>query len=133
MADVAFEVEADSLNELFKQAGLAVTNIMVEDLSKIEPLIKKEIELSSDNVETLLFNFLQELIFIKDTERLIFGRFDVEVIEREDNIALHANCVGEEINLDKHKVIVDPKAITMHKFETKKINKRWWARVVVDV
>jgi SHS2 domain-containing protein len=133
MADVAFEVEANSLNELFELAGLAMMNILVEDLSEIELLTKKSISISADSIEMLLYNFLQELIFIKDTEMLVFRNFNVKVDKKDDKYHLTSEAEGEEIKPSKHKMVVDPKAVTMHKFEVKRENGKWLARVVVDV
>jgi len=44
---------------------------MIDNLDAIEPRETRQIELSNDNVEMLLFDFLQELIYFKDAKRLL--------------------------------------------------------------
>jgi SHS2 domain-containing protein len=70
IADVAFEASGATLQELFESAALAVTGTMVKDVEKIRQKIKKPIGVSAENVEMLLFSFLQELIFYKDADLL---------------------------------------------------------------
>src|SRR3989344_924242 len=77
-ADVMFEVYGKTLNELFKNAATAIFDTMVKR-STIKIKIKKEIELESSNVEQLLFDFIEELIYIKDAEYLIFKDFKIKI------------------------------------------------------
>lgn len=133
LADVAFEARASSLEELFEQSALALTNSMVDDLSKIEQKVEISVNLTSQTIEMLLYNFLQELIFIKDTKKLLFSNFMIKITKRDDEYELVARLRGEEINQDKHKCRVDVKAVTMHRFEVKKEIDKWLARVILDV
>jgi Uncharacterized conserved protein len=133
IADLAFEVYADNLEDLFKYSGLAITNAMIVDLNSIKPAVIKEIEMENENIEFLLFNFLQEIIFYKDSERLLFNRIDVKIKEEGQKYILKALLYGEKIDMNKHELLVDVKAVTMHLFEVKKINGEWFARVIVDV
>ena len=66
-ADVAVEVQAKTLNQLFTDAGMAVAEQSANPKT-VKPKIKKEIKLKETNLEKLLFNFIEELIFIKDSE-----------------------------------------------------------------
>lgn len=133
IADLAFEVYADNLEDLFKYAGLAITNAMIVNLNSIKHSVVKEVKLESDNIEFLLFNFLQEIIFYKDSERLLFNKIDIKIKENGQKFILEALMFGEPIDLNKHELLVDVKAVTMHLFEVKKLNGEWFARVIVDV
>jgi len=132
-ADVAFEATGKTLDELFESAGLAVTGIMVQDRKKLEAKVKREVKKQAETIEKLLFDFLDELIFLKDAEQLIFGKFEAHVKGKEGAYELIATLSGEKINPKKHQLIVDAKAITMHQFEVKKTKEGWKAQVVVDV
>ncbi|MBI2578954.1 MAG: archease [Candidatus Aenigmarchaeota archaeon] len=130
IADVAFEASGGTLKELFESAGLAVTNTMVRDLKKVKPKVTKTIKLRSDSLESLLFNFLQEIVFLKDAKQLLLSRFSVKIDEK--NLVLTAKVSGEKLDMEKHELLVDVKAVTYHNFELKK-EKKWIARVILDV
>jgi len=69
-ADIAFEATGRDLPELFTAAADATMNVMIDNLDAIESRETQQIELSDDNIEMLLFDFLQELIYFKDARRL---------------------------------------------------------------
>src|SRR3989338_7699528 len=116
LADVAFEATGKTLAELIEAAAQAVMNTMVKDLSKIKHKVSREITLKAPNAEKLLFAFLEELVFMKDAELLLFSKFDVGVKEIRGEYALAAVCHGEKIDMKKHELLVDVKAVTMHHF-----------------
>ena len=68
-ADIAFEATGRDLPELFTSAANATMNVMIENLDTIEPREMRRIELENDEIDMLLFDFLQELIYFKDAER----------------------------------------------------------------
>ena len=70
IADIAFEAAGRDLPELFTAAADATMNVMIDNLDAIEPRETRQIELSNDKIDMLLFDFLQELIYFKDANRL---------------------------------------------------------------
>ncbi len=130
-ADVLFEAEGKTLSELFEAAGLATEETQV-DLKGVKSKIKKEIVLEKDNIEMLLFDFLQELIFLKDAKLLLFSKIKVSISEGKPN-KLKAILQGEKIDPKKHNLKVDVKAVTLHRFEVKKTKAGWFARVILDI
>ncbi len=128
-ADVLFEAEGKTLNELFEAAALATEETQV-DLKTVKPKITKKITLEKDNVEMLLFDFLQELIFLKDAERLLFSKFEIKI---KEGYKLEAKLYGEIIDQKKHTLNVDVKAVTLHRFEVKKAKNGWFARIILDI
>ena len=132
IADVAFEAMGKSLEELFVSAAQATTEVMihVEDLKRTT---EKSVSLSEETVERLLYEWLSELIFLKDTEGLLFSGFDISIEQQGSGYALKGKLSGESINREQHKLLTDVKAITMHMFEVKKTDEGWKAVVVVDV
>jgi len=133
IADVAFEAQGKTLDELFESSGFAITNAMIKDLSKIEQKVEKSFEVEAEDVEMLLFNFLQELIFYKDAERLLFNKFDLDIVQKEDGWLLSVNACGEEIDREKHELLADVKAVALHNFKVEETAKGWRASVIVDV
>jgi len=132
IADVAFEASGKSLEELMESSALAVMNTMVKDLKKIEPRTKKEIRVEGQNPEFLLFNFLQEIIFYKDAEQLLLGKFSIKVNKNGKYSAI-CEAWGEKLDMKKHELVDDIKAVSWHDFKVEKIGKGWKALVILDV
>ena len=134
-ADVAVEVQAKTLNQLFTDAGMAVAEQSANPKT-VKPKIKKEIVLKETNLEKLLFNFIEELIFIKDSECMVFNKFKGAVKQGEKECTLHAVVYGDTINQKTQELHTDVKAITLHLFEIKKMKKPqqgWRAFFVLDI
>ena len=133
-ADVIFEAHGKTLEEMFENSGLALEEIMVntETVGKNEHF---EIIIESKEVETLLYDFLSELLFVKDTEGLLFNKFEITIICKNKQYELLAKCTGDYIKREKQELRDDAKAITLHEFEIKQDKKkgRWIAKVLVDI
>ena len=131
-ADVLFKAEASTLPELFEQCAIALEDTQV-DISLIEPKEDLVIEGKNKKIDLLLFDFLDDLLFHKDADLLIFSKFDIKIVEKEGEYHLHCKASGDKLDHAKHDPKVDVKAITMHMFEVKKINDGWIAHVLVDI
>ncbi|MDO8727639.1 MAG: archease, partial [Candidatus Methanoperedens sp.] len=114
-ADAAFEVVGRTLEELFRDAAIATFEVMV-DMKSVEPVITRDIELKNEAVDNLFFDWLSELVYLKDADALIFSKFDVS-IKKNDFYELKATASGETINQEKHTLRSDVKAVTYHMFE----------------
>jgi len=133
-ADIAVEVKASSLEKVFSDSGIAVAATQFKNFKSIKPEIQKKISLRAENIEELFFKFLDELVFIKDTDNIILVKFDKIKIYKKGNLhALECLASGDKLDLKKHGNIVDIKAITMHMFEIKKKKSEWYAKFVLDV
>lgn len=135
-ADILFEAEGKTLEEVFEQCGLAVEESQV-NLDKVKATTKKTFHLDNKTVDGLLFDFLDDLLFYKDAEQLIFSKFEF-ILKKPDEskegvYQLAVTAFGEKLNPKKHEFKVDVKAITMHLFEVKKTSKGWKATVLVDI
>ena len=131
-ADIIFEAYGKSMEEVFENSALALEEIMVKT-SSISLKKKHPIKLEADNIENLLYDFLSELIFLKDADGLLFKKFKVSIKEVKKKFILNANCEGDLINREKHDLLCDAKAITKHLFEIKKIKDKFTARILVDI
>jgi len=132
-ADIAFEANGSTLSELFAAAADAVTNVMIEDLRSIAFQEGRVYEDRSEAIDFLLFDFLQELIYYKDSEQLILRAASVNIGESEQQYRLFAVFKGEPLNLDKHEQRVDVKAVTLHQFNVEKKKDTWHAHVILDI
>jgi SHS2 domain-containing protein len=132
-ADIAFEATGRDLPELFGDAADATMNVMIENLDAIEPRETRHIELSNGEIDMLLFDFLQELIYLKDAERLLLRVRDVQINEKNDEYFLKGKAVGEPLDAARHHQRADVKAVTLHDFSVEKENSSWKARVLLDI
>jgi len=130
-ADVAFEVESDNLDQLFSESAQVLFQVMA-DLSAVESKVDKVVELDADSVDKLLFDWLSELVYLKDKDYFLFSKFEVNIVGN-GKFSLKAHLQGEPINLDRHNLKVDVKAVTYHMFYLKKENGLWRARIVLDI
>jgi SHS2 domain-containing protein len=130
---VAFVAEGKTLDELLTSAGVAVAAAMVKDVSKIEQLASKQFSVDAENVEMLLFIFLQELIFYKDAELLLLSRFDLDVSQKGEKWHLRVRASGEEIDQGIHDLVVDVKAVSLHHYSVEETQEGWRAEVMLEV
>ena len=132
-ADIAFEATGHDLPELFKDAADATMNVMIDNIDAIQPVETRQFELSNDQLDMLLFNFLQELIFLKDAERLLLRIREVQIADRDENYFVEATAEGEPLDAERHHQRADVKAVTLHDFSVEQIHGEWKARVLLDI
>jgi len=132
-ADIAFEATGCDLPELFSDAADATTNVMIDNIESIQPRETRQIELSNDEVDMLLFDLLQELIFLKDAQRLLLRIREMQIAERDENYFLKATVEGEPLDAERHHQRADVKAVTLHGFSVEPTQGGWKARVLLDI
>ena len=132
-ADIAFEATGASLEEAFTAAAEALTNVMIEEPDRIERKRQVEVRLKNIDADMLLFDFLGEIVYYKDAERL-FLRIDGISVKKDDSgYSLSATLSGEEVDPKKHPLGADVKAVTLHMFNLEKTDGGWKATVVLDI
>src|SRR4030095_12321991 len=107
-------------------------NVMIENLDTIKPREMRRIELKNDAIDMLLFDFLQELIYFKDAERLLLRVREMRIEAREGTYSLSATTVGEPLDARRHQQRADVKAVTLHDFRVEKTEGGWKGRVILD-
>ena len=132
LADVAFEATGKNTVELFTDAGIAVLATMVLEVASVGTTVVREVNIEAESLEMLLFKFLDEIIFLKDAENLLFSSMKIR-ISTDKKYSLSGQLEGEKLDPNKHELLVDVKAVTFHRFEVKFDQKQWLARVVLDV
>jgi SHS2 domain-containing protein len=135
-ADIVFEATGRDLPELFVAAADATINVMIDNLDAIEARETRRIELSNDNIEMLLFDFLQELIYFKDAWRLLLRVREAQVDQEDETYFLNAKLAGERLDDTRHQQRADVKAVTLHGFSVEKQDPPetgWKARVLLDI
>ena len=131
-ADVAFEVRNKDINKFFEDSAMALFEIMANS-KKVNKKLKKAANFEKDNIEALMYAFLDEIIYLKDKDALVFNSSKVNIKENNKKLKLKATLFGDKINHEKQELRVDPKAVTMHKFLVKKEKGNYIARVIIDI
>ncbi len=129
LADVAYEVRSRKVNGIFEGAAIALTEVMV-DRRSIRPRLRRELRVAAGDVDRLLYDFLTELIIMKDVESLLFKEFNVSL---EGKKSLLCTMKGETIDRKRHRLRNDVKAVTMHMFGIKRAKEGLKAIVVLDI
>jgi SHS2 domain-containing protein len=124
-SDVGIIAYGKSREEIFENAAYGMFSLMA-DLEKVEPRQKLAIKAEADDIEALLINWLNELIFHEDTDKMIFKEFKVTKLTGK---LLEATVSGERIDLKRHSFSRPIKAATYNQLEIGADH----ARVVFDV
>ena len=132
-ADIAFHAWGKDLEELFIAAGDATLNVMIDNLDAITLTKTRTFSLENDELDMLLFNFLQEFIYYKDSELLLLRAQQVEISEKDGVHQLSAVTKGEKLDSDRHQQRVDVKAVTLHQFQLEKTDDGWTTMVILDI
>jgi len=116
-ADIGYRAYGETLNEAFQNAGLALFEV-ITDTSVLKTSIKKTISLKSEDRKALLFDWLNELIYLHDAEYLVFSHFQVNISGDESKgYQLEAEVWGEEFEQARHESRDEVKAVTYHLME----------------
>ena len=130
-SDVGFEVYGTTLEELFANAAIACYGFMT-DIEEIEETEERAIEIESEDLYSLMFDWLDELLFLFESESLVFKKFDLKVDVSGDGTSISGRCRGGKFDPYRHESGIIIKAVTYNMMEIKK-NEFWHARVVLDV
>ena len=128
-SDVLFEAYGKNLKEVFGNAASALFSIICKT-DKIRAKKVKKVEVKANGLPELMFNWLQELIALVDTDELFFSKFEILEIDKNGKY-LKAKCYGEPITPEKGETVV--KAVTYYKYKFEKTKKSYKARVSLDI
>ena len=117
MTDAFIEVTGSTLEEAFESAGISVVDTIL-DIKSVEEKIERKIEISADELNSLLYTWLEEMIILTITEGFAAKSFSVQ-ITKNGKYFLKARIRGEEIDFEKHHFKLEIKAPTYHLMEVK--------------
>ncbi len=112
MTDALIEIEADTLEQAFELAAIALVDVMV-DVSKVNARQELDIDADGHDIESLLYNWLEHVMIILVSDHIALSRFKVS-IEHDGMYRLHAKAYGEPLDLEKHNYKVEIKGVTYH-------------------
>jgi SHS2 domain-containing protein len=132
VADLAFEAEGDSVEELFRAATDALLETLA-DPATVAVTWEREIVHVSGELEELLFEWLSDLVYWKDAAGVVFHDVDLSVVQADTTWKLTAVLRGAPVDQSTQTLHSDVKGVTKHLYAVKKQGIRWYAQVVVDV
>ena len=132
-ADAAFEARGETVEETFLAAAEATTRVMIEDPGTIRARENVSINLKNTELDMLLFDFLQEIIFLKDSRRLLLKIISLHIDLDSSPLTLTAEAAGETMTRGHHPLLTDVKAVTLHRFEITRHESGWVATVILDI
>ncbi len=127
-ADVGIIAYGASLNQAFANAARGLFSI-ITDLDDVEEALQRDIEVSAPDQESLLVEWLNQLIYLFDVENILFKRFDIAQL---DSTQLQARAYGEKVDSSRHKLKTGVKATTYHMLKVEKTN-GYQVQVLFDI
>lgn len=132
-ADIKFLAYGDTLEEVFENAALAMFNVII-DTEKVSGEMAREVLLTSPDLESLLVDWLSELLYLFEVDEIVFWKFLVEEIRGEKGeYSIKALASGEKYYPESHPFETEIKAVTYNQLKLEKTDKGWKAQVVVDI
>ena len=131
VADCALEIYGDDLDDLFATAARALAETMVDPVT-LPPTAERRLRLEAPSLDLLLYDWLSELIYLKDSERLVFPQAEVR-IETDRSCRLAARLAGGPLDPARTALRADVKAVTFYRFSIERQDHGWCARVVLDI
>ena len=128
-ADLGIIAYGTDAKELFSNAALALFSLITE-LESIQEKLHLDLEVGSEDRDSLLVDWLNELIYCFDSKHILFKRFDIESLT---NSALKATCYGEDFNPNKHKIKIGVKAATYHMLRLDTDDSGYRAQIILDI
>jgi SHS2 domain-containing protein len=126
-ADIGLKAYGETLAEAFANAAEGMFSLVVE-LDNVGEKESRRVEVQADDIEGLLFEWLNSLLYYFDVDMLLFSRLDI--IEFEDN-RLTAACYGEPYDSSRHRLRMGVKSATYHQLEVDRGKNT--VRVIFDV
>lgn len=128
-ADVGLKSSGDTLAEAFVNAAKGMFSLII-DPDTISEDDGVEVYVEAEDREALLVEWLNELLYLFEVDHWIFRRFVIE--ETDDEHFLKGKAFGEELDLGRHQIKIQIKAVTYHMLKVEH-DDHWIAQVIFDV
>lgn len=133
-SDIGFEGRGETIEVAFEQGAMALFNLMAE-LDQIQQSNSTTIEIGGETLEELYYEWLSELLSLSNLNGEIFSKFSIDKLQQVQRNEFHlkGTAWGEKIDLSKHNLGTEVKAITYMGLKVDQADGHWRARCVVDV
>jgi SHS2 domain-containing protein len=128
-ADIGFRARGATVEELFANCARALIFIIL-DSSHIRPAQSVFVSAEGSDYESVLVNWLNELLYYVDGKRIALNRFE---ISQMNDTRIECIATGEPRDVQKHPPRLVVKAVTYHQLRVQRTEIGWIAEVYVDV
>ena len=128
-ADIGFRVFGGTLAELFANAAVAMLSIACE-MEDVAARIEYQLSATGTDYESLLVNWLSEVLYWFDGKRIAFRDFQVTELE---SLSIRATARGEPRDSTRHRSKLIVKAVTWHQLKIARAGDGWMAEVYLDI
>ncbi len=128
-ADVCLRVYGKSFEKLLKNAAKAMMNL-ITNIELIKPSKSITINIQGETKEELLVNWLQEILYYMEVKKMLFKDFKITSVTEK---MVSGNAYGENIDLKRHDLLHQIKAITHHNLKIKKAKDKLTVDIVFDI
>ncbi len=134
-SDLAVQLEGPSLEAVFEAAAEALLAATLENPEAVKPREVRELHLRESDLGLLLLRFLNELVYLRDAERLLLraARLEIRRNAETELTELTGRLEGEPIDAARHDLAGEVKATTAHGLRVEERPPGWRARVTFDV
>jgi len=126
-ADTGLVAYGNSLAEAFSNAGYGLFSI-ITNINRVRQVESQLIEVSAEDAESLLFEWLNNLIYLFDVEYFLCKRFEITEFTEYN---LKATCWGEKYDPSRHQLKREVKSATYHMLKVDRQEKT--VRVIFDI
>ena len=131
-ADMGIRARGETVEEVFRKAALGLFSLMV-DVDTIVPSSCHEVVCRAKSLDALLVEWLSDLLAQKELTGLVFGRFDVVIMQDANGCSMRGSAWGEEIDTQKHEPRTEVKGISYLGLSVRQEDNTWVAECVLDV
>ncbi len=127
-ADIKFQAFGKSIEEVFENSALALSNAVYD--GKIKEKIKFKIKVKGKDIENLLYEFLEEFLVLFDSRNFLLSKIK-KLKLNEKKLTIEAEISGDDVI--NYETSMHIKAITYNEMFVKKEKDRWISQVVLDI
>jgi len=131
-SDIGVEVVAPTCEQAFAEAGVALFGIMT-DLASFKPVEEVPIQAEGFDPKSLLYSWLEEMLFIFDTTSTVLVKIEVKQLTLGDHHSVQAVGFGQKFDPQRHESRTGVKAITYHKMDFETSEDKCVLRYFVDI
>jgi len=128
-ADLGLRIRSNDIEGLFEEAARALFSVIVDNSEQVRAVDEVTFAIDGERLDELLRDWLAELLYAFHADHMLFARFDVTI----DDTRLTATARGEPIELGRHQIDAEVKAITYHGLTVEREDDGWLAEVIVDI
>ncbi len=135
-ADVGIEMWGETPQAVLEAAALGMLSLIV-NLKNVKYHIEKTLVIEADSLEDLLLNWLREILYIQERERIVFSGVSIPTekfsCSKSDKYCFYGLLKGEKLNLKRHDICMEIKAVTRHQMFFQKKSQLWRAGILFDI